>query len=70
MLFPNPSTTGVYVSITDGLLLQLKLYSLQGQLIRQQNAPQLSLTDLPAGMYLIEIQILNGQIIRKRLVKQ
>lgn len=70
VLFPNPSNKDVIIRINGGVVKQVNLYSLQGQLLRQQSSPDLRVADLPAGLYVVEIQTVDGRTVRERFVKQ
>ncbi|MDH4472227.1 MAG: choice-of-anchor J domain-containing protein [Fluviicola sp.] len=69
-LYPNPAKTEVTVKGKD--LLSARLFSLDGQLVMEQSlitTTIISIDNLPAGTYLIEVKTANG-IGRERLVKR
>ncbi|MEL6639432.1 MAG: T9SS type A sorting domain-containing protein [Bacteroidota bacterium] len=65
-LAPHPLSDYTILSLDEGLLHQVELFSLNGQLLRNYaniNAPQLRIErqDLPAGMYFYRLQNERGQ---------
>ena len=75
-IYPNPTTEKVTMEITGWETLQtsvFKLYSLSGQLLQEQPVHSLtttiSLTGLPAGAYILKVQI-NEQIEDWKIIKQ
>jgi hypothetical protein len=70
-IFPNP-TSGI-LNI-DGLTgpARVKVYSLQGQLLKaiEQVKNTIDISDLPAGVYILNLATGNKIPLRKRVVKQ
>lgn len=67
-VYPNPASDKLYVSI--GLeKINLKLYTLQGALVAESTAKELSLAELNAGVYVLLVQTENGNYTQ-RIVKQ
>jgi len=60
-VYPNPTTGLLQVALPEQAnTAQLRLYNLQGQLVKQQaarsNTEAIDLSNLPAGMYLLRVQ--------------
>lgn len=75
-VYPNPSHNEVYIDLSDleQQPLQLRLYNLMGQLVWQEEQmggrlASLSMADLPAGTYILQLQQANEQI-QLTVVKQ
>lgn len=79
-VFPNPVSNKLNVSIADNkkeLQFNFKIYSLQGLLIqditekkeRFSFEKQLSVEDLPDGIYMLEVSTKNATTIKKFIVK-
>ncbi|WBM75388.1 T9SS type A sorting domain-containing protein [Saprospira grandis] len=75
-VYPNPSHNEVYIDLSDleQQPLQLRLYNLMGQLVLQEEQmggrlASLSMADLPAGTYILQLQQANEQI-QLTVVKQ
>ncbi|ASS48832.1 MAG: hypothetical protein CHH17_08835 [Candidatus Fluviicola riflensis] len=69
-LYPNPAKTDVTIKGKD--LQSVTVFSLNGQVVMEQSlltTAVLSIENLPAGTYLVEVQTANG-IGRERLVKR
>ncbi|MFD2785072.1 T9SS type A sorting domain-containing protein [Hymenobacter rubripertinctus] len=69
-LYPNPATTAVTVEAPRPV--RLTLLDLTGRLVRPETAAastqQISLSNLPAGVYLVRCRALSGETVVKRLV--
>ncbi len=67
-VYPNPASDKLYVNI--GLeKINLKLYTLQGALVAESTAKELSLAELNAGVYVLLVQTENGNFTQK-IIKQ
>ena len=79
-IFPNPSEDIINLSFEDSELndnLTVDLLDAGGMLIQRLNyqstygtTMQVSLSDLPAGMYMFRMSTVDGQVATKRFVKQ
>lgn len=68
-IFPNPARGRVYVDLPSGQIIEsLELHSLQGRMLRQDKAPELSLSGIPAGMYLLRLKRQGAAPLIKRLL--
>ncbi|MEL6653496.1 MAG: T9SS type A sorting domain-containing protein, partial [Bacteroidota bacterium] len=72
MLFPNPMQRSLTIS-SDRPITHIALFSLTGQSMLEQpvlnqKSCQLSVEDLPSGVYLAQIKS-QGQIFQLRLLK-
>ena len=69
-IYPNPAIDIINVDVEGQLSFSLKLYDLNGQLIKSNsNKNAIVVSALPKGTYLLEIQDLNsGQKIVERIV--
>jgi len=71
-LFPNPASSQVRIlsSTEQHTVASIRLLSQSGQVLTEvDDKPELNLISLPAGLYLVEITLHDGQRIIKRLVK-
>jgi hypothetical protein len=67
-LFPNPAKEHVYIEIDDILGFNIRLIGLDGRLIQSwQEEKTLDISDVPAGVYLIE-GLSENKIFRQRLM--
>lgn len=70
-LYPNPANSTVWI-IADEAGCELKLYNLQGELLKSERMTDtnhnISITDLPSGIYTIDIAGKSSRA-RKKLVK-
>ncbi|NRA49549.1 MAG: T9SS type A sorting domain-containing protein [Phaeodactylibacter sp.] len=67
-VFPNPASNQLTISPEKGLQ-RLTLYDLNGKIQRiAEGAPTLTLTGLPAGMYILEGHYSGGQLKTSRVV--
>lgn len=77
-IYPNPANdfVNVRLSLDKNYPVQLKIFSVDGRLMQEQNTAssqlnnlKISTTDLPNGMYTIQI-IIENQLVTKRLMIQ
>ena len=76
-VFPNPTTDQVFLNFNGSFDdIQVNMYSIEGKLVQENdllsavNAEKnITIAELPAGVYLLEINTKQGKII-KRVIKQ
>lgn len=62
-IFPNPTSDMLNIQLADNgqSVIQANIYELSGRLIRKNiNPTQINITDLAAGIYLLEVRTHNG----------
>ncbi|HEV7230323.1 MAG TPA: T9SS type A sorting domain-containing protein [Bacteroidia bacterium] len=71
-LYPNPSFSSITIVPKTGFLLSATLiYGMDGTLVRTLGSEtRVCLSDLPKGMYLIELLFQDGSVGRQKLVLQ
>lgn len=76
-LFPNPTTNQFTISVTTSTIKTVKIYSLTGQLVLEnnlsnthQNQINIDASLLKTGLYQCVIELANGQSSTQRLVKE
>lgn len=65
-IYPNPAHEDINIDVDGGLDYKVTLFDLQGQLIEESsNASKLSISDLPEGIYFLEVKDLktNNRIV-------
>ncbi|MCB4798265.1 leucine-rich repeat protein [Neotamlana laminarinivorans] len=69
-LYPNPVSNNVlYIKLSNNLQLnQLKLFNLQGQIIKSTEKAILNTNNLKSGMYLVEVSTNSGKLLKKIMV--
>ena len=73
-LYPNPFTSYIYVSLTNGKIIEkVNVYNLTGKLIStfnsERNRELFSLTNLPKGIYFIEV-VSGSDFYSKQIIKK
>ena len=73
-VYPNPFTNYVYVSLTNGKIIEkLNVYNLTGKLVSTFNPLRsrelFSLTNLPVGIYFIEV-VSGSNFYSKQIIKK
>jgi D-alanyl-D-alanine carboxypeptidase len=68
-VYPNPTNGLVHIEIPNQTIQSIKVYDLQGQLVKETTESQFALTNFANGMYLIKAQTANGFFVC-RLIKQ
>lgn len=70
---PNP-TSDIFTIQGNDQIEKVELYNLQGQLMLQQkyssNDIELSVAELTNGLYMVNVQLLNGNTLVKKFLKQ
>ena len=67
-LYPNPVKDILFVN-TQSQNMVVKIYSLQGQIIKESSSNSLDVSELNAGLYFAEVNI-EGKIFTKRFIKE
>lgn len=68
-LYPNP-TNGIVNLLTDLEIKDVKIYNQLGQLVLIQKTSQISLSDVPNGIYIFHIDFKNGQTAKQKVIKK
>lgn len=74
---PNPTTSSFRLSLEDdnAFLSSVELYNIQGELLELdtdctgQQSCELSLSNAPAGVYIVRVYLFSGQVLTKKVVK-
>jgi hypothetical protein len=76
-IYPNPACNQVTINVGDMLVSRISLTDLTGKILRDLETGQttkretnLSLLDLPAGLYLLKIETPEGTSVEKLTVKK
>lgn len=74
-IYPNPATTNVHISITNGVLETIQIVGINGKIVKSISPPekssvQVNIADLESGVYFIHIKNQQGATQTKRLVKR
>jgi hypothetical protein len=71
-LSPNPAKAILNVDLTQEKPANISIYDMRGQVLMQktlhEKRNQITIRNLPAGMYILEIKQ-NGEILRKKFIK-
>lgn len=69
-VYPNPSS-GLYTIDAEIPVRQLQVISFTGKIVRKYKATtELDISDLPQGIYILKVQLENGQTEVKKLIKK
>lgn len=69
-IYPNPVVDDITVAIENEMVIELKLFSLSGQVLKQTyNVSRLSMEALPKGQYFLQIKTKSGLLFRRNVVK-
>ncbi len=75
IIFPNPTTNTLNLQITDGTLNtnQIDILDSKGMIIKnyifENSNKAIDITDLPSGIYMVQIVFKNGTVGNKKLIK-
>ncbi|WP_298767438.1 choice-of-anchor Q domain-containing protein [uncultured Polaribacter sp.] len=68
-LYPNPTNNVLNIS-TDLEIKKCKVYNVIGKKVLQSKSKEINVTNLPKGMYLIQIITAKGKSVTKKFVKK
>jgi hypothetical protein len=72
-LYPNPSRDNLYVQCSERIQ-QLKVYDLNGRVLMQQTCQMpawiLPVGNLKNGIYVIRLEMENGEVASRQFVKE
>jgi hypothetical protein len=69
-IFPNPTSNVFFVENTEGVALDLTVYSVNGQVVKRVlKTNRIDVSDLSNGMYIIEGILDNSVVLREKLFK-
>ena len=68
-LYPNPATNMLNIEMSNELK-SIEIYNIQGQKVLQTNQKQINVSNLPAGMYVIKVQVEEDYIAIKKFIKK
>jgi Secretion system C-terminal sorting domain/Family of unknown function (DUF5689) len=69
-IYPNPSAQIVFIENTEGVLLDLTLFNINGQVIKKgTKTNKIDVSDLSNGMYIIEGVLENNVVVREKFFK-
>lgn len=73
IFYPNPTTDIVFINMHESIgIKEIKVLSLNGQemISQNKNTKQISLKNIPNGVYIIEIHTSHSELIRHKIVKK
>ncbi|SFC01853.1 DUF6923 family protein [Spirosoma endophyticum] len=72
VVYPNPTSDKLKLTLTNQIVSETTLYSLAGQLVLHQlgNTSLVDVQSLPTGLYVIEVKTVSGALYRQRFMKQ
>lgn len=69
LLIPNPATTLFYIE-TDKAISHIDILNQQGQLVKTTNMKNISISELPSGIYFVEVSFIDNSISVGKLIKE
>ena len=69
-VYPNPFTNALNVSISKEKINQIKLYTAIGTEIVRSNDSFIDTEHLPVGVYILKVELNDGQISSRRVIKR
>jgi hypothetical protein len=69
-IYPNPAKEVVYVSVAEGTLDKLELFSMSGKKVKEirYNSNYIQVDDLSSGLYLLKVYQGGKQTFRRLLI--
>lgn len=70
LIYPNPVTTEKMINVlSDAEIQRVKVYALDGQLVKHAQGKRVDVSGLGTGLYILEIQTINKRIRSKLMVE-
>jgi hypothetical protein len=71
-IYPNPAKTILFIKTEDNSLSQYQIYNSIGQVLKQGKLTEKSIdvSDLPKGIYFIQLNVKNEQIFNSKFIKE
>ena len=73
-LIPNPAHDRIMVSVEKGSIAALRVFSAEGRVVASvvDRGPvvPMNIADLPPGLYMVELSLVDGTSIQQRFIKQ
>lgn len=66
---PNPANQHISIQ-TNYSIAHVKIHSLSGQLLISKNTSKIDIATLAAGVYVVTVELDNGELITKKLIKK
>lgn len=73
LVYPNPTTALLYLQASNQQdVTDITIYTASGRRVHYQSgfSSSISVVSLPAGVYVLELKTVSGQVLRQRFVKQ
>jgi len=70
-IYPNPAVNVFNISVANNIAIdRVNIYNQLGQKLMQENnlAPSIDISDLPQGIYIVEL-VSGNSIVRKKMIK-
>lgn len=68
-LFPNPTSNSLVIELNNNLFSKAIIYNYQGRYIKETTKNNLDLSDLPNGVYFVQVVLKSGREIVEKVVK-
>ncbi len=68
-MFPNPAKTLFYIE-TDKAISQIDILNQQGQLVLTTNTKNISISELPSGLYFVKVGFIDQSLSVGKLIKE
>lgn len=73
-IFPNPTSDYIRIELADNQIQKISLYSLTGENLITKNIDQksvdLNISYLIHGIYILEIELINGKVFKQKIMKE
>lgn len=72
LFYPNPASTRLFIKTEDNSLSQYQIYNSIGQVMKQGKLTENSVdvSGLPKGIYFIQLNVKNGQMLNSKFIKE
>ncbi|MFN5885284.1 MAG: T9SS type A sorting domain-containing protein, partial [Bacteroidota bacterium] len=71
-IYPNPATEKLFIDASDDLIHAVSLHDLSGRQLLEKSfnqASEISLQGIPAGLYLLKLQGEEKSVVKKIMIK-
>jgi hypothetical protein len=72
LFYPNPANTRLFIKTEDNSLSQYQIYNSIGQVMKQGKLTEncVDVSGLPKGIYFIQLNVKNGQMLNSKFIKE
>jgi hypothetical protein len=68
-IFPNPTNTTIFIE-SEKPILNIEIFNQQGQLVATTSTNSVSVFELPKGLYMVKVRLIDNSYEMKKIIKE